>query len=91
MAQPSAGQIAALIRTIRRERVAAVFAESSVNARVEQAIASEAGARVGRALWADSLGPEGSDGATYPRSIAANTEALVEGMTGGAVHCRPEV
>ena len=36
-----------------------IFAESSVNPKVEQAIAREAGARVGTALWADSLGPRG--------------------------------
>jgi ABC-type Zn uptake system ZnuABC Zn-binding protein ZnuA len=66
-----------------------VFAESSVNPDVEQAIAREAGARIGRALWADTLGPPGSDGATYIESIASNTAALVEGFTGGAVTCRP--
>jgi ABC-type Zn uptake system ZnuABC Zn-binding protein ZnuA len=86
-AQPSAGDTAALIDLIRRERVRAVFAESSVNPKVEQAIAREAGARVGRALWADSLGPPGSDGDTYLRSIASNTRALVGGVTGGAVTC----
>jgi ABC-type Zn uptake system ZnuABC Zn-binding protein ZnuA len=86
-AQPSAGDTAALIDLIRRERVRAVFAESSVNPKVEQAIAREAGARVGRALWADSLGPPGSDGDTYVRSIASNTRAMVDGVTGGAVSC----
>ena len=39
------------------------------------------------ALWADSLGPEDSDGATYLQSIASNTDALVDGFTGGAVRC----
>jgi ABC-type Zn uptake system ZnuABC Zn-binding protein ZnuA len=89
-AQPSAGEIAALVETIRRERVKAVFAESSVNADVEEAIARESGARIGPALWADSLGPEDSDGATYVDSIASNTEALVEGFSGGSIACRPE-
>ena len=50
--------------------------------KVERAIAKEAGARVGRELWADTLGPEGSDGATYIGSIEANTRALAEGFTG---------
>ena len=36
-----------------------MFAESSVNPKVEQAIARESGARIGAALWADSLGPDG--------------------------------
>ena len=81
-AQASAGDLAELVDTIRRERVKAIFAESSVNASVEDAIAQETGARVGRPLWADSLGPKGSSGATYEDSIRANTAAIVEGLTG---------
>jgi ABC-type Zn uptake system ZnuABC Zn-binding protein ZnuA len=89
VAQPSAGEISQLVDTIRRERVKAVFAESSVRPDVEEAIARESGARVGRALWADTLGPRGSDGETYVESIASNTAALVEGFSGGAISCRP--
>ena len=81
-AQASAGDLAELVDTIRRERVKAIFAESSVNASVEDAIAQETGARVGRPLWADSLGQKGSSGATYEDSIRANTAAIVEGLTG---------
>jgi ABC-type Zn uptake system ZnuABC Zn-binding protein ZnuA len=89
-AQPSAGEISELVATIRRERVKAIFAESSVKPDVEEAIARESGARIGRALWADTLGPKGSDGATYVDSIASNTAALVDGFSGGKVSCRPE-
>jgi zinc/manganese transport system substrate-binding protein len=85
--QASAGALAELVQTIKREGVKVVFAESSVNSKVEQAIADESGATVGRALWADSLGPKGSDGATYLASIASNTKAMVDGVTGGAVSC----
>ena len=86
--QPSAGETAALVRTIREQGVKAIFAESSVEAKVEQAIARETGATVGQALWADTLGPPGSDGATYAGSIAANTRAIVAGLSGGATACR---
>jgi ABC-type Zn uptake system ZnuABC Zn-binding protein ZnuA len=86
-AQPSAGDIAKLVATIEREGVKTIFAESSVNAKVEEAVARETGATIGKALWADSLGPKGSDGATYIGSIEANTRALVQGFTGGAVDC----
>jgi ABC-type Zn uptake system ZnuABC Zn-binding protein ZnuA len=90
-AQPSAGDVAELVETIRREDVEAIFAESSVKPDVEAAIARESGARVGRELWADTLGPDGSDGATYVDSIASNTAALVEGFSGGEIACRPDV
>ena len=86
-AQPSAGDLAELGDTIRRERVRAIFAENSVSAKVEDAIAQETGARVGRPLWADSLGPAGSSGATYIDSIRANTGAIVEGLSGGRHRC----
>jgi zinc/manganese transport system substrate-binding protein len=85
--QPSAGDTAKLIKTIRDTGVKAIFAESSVNPKVEAAIADETGAKVGKALWADTLGPKGSDGATYVESISSNTAAMVDGFTGGAVSC----
>ena len=73
--------------TIRRERVPAIFAESSVRADVEQAIADEAGAQVAPPLWADSLGPEGSNGATYLSSMEANTRTIVGALGGDAGRC----
>jgi ABC-type Zn uptake system ZnuABC Zn-binding protein ZnuA len=85
--QPSAGDTAQLIDTIRAAGVTAIFAESSVNPKVEEAIANETGAKVGAALWADTLGPPGSDGATYIGSIESNTKALVDGFTGGTARC----
>jgi ABC-type Zn uptake system ZnuABC Zn-binding protein ZnuA len=86
-AQASAGEVDELVETIRRERVKAIFAESSVNPKLEQVVADEAGAQVGKSLWADTLGPEGSDGDTYLKSIAANTRAIADGLSGGAVSC----
>jgi zinc/manganese transport system substrate-binding protein len=86
-AQPSAGDTTGLIDTIRAAGVKAIFAESSVNPKVEAAIAAETGAAVGAELWADTLGPQGSGGATYVESIESNTKALVDGLTGGAERC----
>jgi zinc/manganese transport system substrate-binding protein/manganese/iron transport system substrate-binding protein len=90
VAQPSVGDVDSLISTIRRTGVRAVFAENGVRPDVEQAIADASGAQVGRALWTDSLGPAGSDGATYLAAMAANTDAIVSGLSGGTVRCRPE-
>ena len=80
--QASAGETAALVKTIRREHVPAVFAESSVRSDVEDAIAREAGAKVAPALWADSLGPKGSSGATYIASMEANTHTIAAALGG---------
>ena len=85
--EPSAGQVDALVATIRRAGARAVFAEHGVASSVERAIAREAGATVGAPLYADALGPPGSPGATYVGSIAANTRALASGMTAGRARC----
>jgi ABC-type Zn uptake system ZnuABC Zn-binding protein ZnuA len=90
-AQPSARDIQKLVEQIREEGVEAIFPETALNPKLERAVSREAGARVGRRLWADALGPKGSDGATYLQSMASNTQALVEGMTGGVLSCRPAV
>jgi ABC-type Zn uptake system ZnuABC Zn-binding protein ZnuA len=90
-AQPSAGDIADLVDQVRDEGVEAVFPEAETSERLEQALAREAGARVGDPLWADTLGGEGSGAETYVDAMAANTAALAEGMSGGAVGCRPDL
>jgi ABC-type Zn uptake system ZnuABC Zn-binding protein ZnuA len=86
-AQASAGEVARLVRTIRAAGVTTIFPEHSASAKLERAIARDAGARVGPALYADSLGPAGSAGATYLGSLRANTRALVAGFTGGRARC----
>lgn len=82
-AQASAGETADLVETIRRTGVNAVFPEEGTTAELERTIAEEVGASVGGELWADTLGPEDSDGATYLAATGSNTEALAAGFTGG--------
>jgi ABC-type Zn uptake system ZnuABC Zn-binding protein ZnuA len=86
-AQPSAASTKRLVEQIRAEHVAAIFPESALNPKLEQAIARDAGARVGGALWADALGPTGSSGATYIAAMAANTRTIVFALSRGRVTC----
>jgi zinc/manganese transport system substrate-binding protein len=86
-AQPSAGDVARLTRLIRRERVKAVFPESSINAKLAQAIARQTGATSDHELYGDTLGPKGSSGATYLTMERANADAMVRGFTAGARGC----
>ena len=86
-AQASAGEVARLVAAIRRADVTTIFPERSASAKLEQAIARAAGAQVGASLYADSLGPAGSAGATYLGSLRANTRALAAGFTGGRARC----
>jgi ABC-type Zn uptake system ZnuABC Zn-binding protein ZnuA len=86
-AQPSAGEVAQLVETIRRQHVHAVFPESSLNAKLARAIARETGASAGYTLYGDTLGPAGSDGATYLRMERHNADAMVRGFTAGRRGC----
>ena len=87
-AQASAGEAARLVRTIRAERVMTIFPEDSGGARLTRAIARDAGATVGPALYADTLGPEGSAGETYLGAMRFNARALAAGFTGDEDRCQ---
>lgn len=86
-AQPSAKDLSELARTIEREEVKAIFPESSLSSKVADAIARQTGASARYSLYGDTLGPEGSSGATYIGMEEANAEAMVRGFTGGERGC----
>jgi ABC-type Zn uptake system ZnuABC Zn-binding protein ZnuA len=82
--QPSAREVERLVDQIRREHVKAIFPESSLSSKLEDAVARESGAEVGGTLYADTLAPSGS----YVDSLQSNTQTIVDGLTGGE-RCRP--
>ncbi len=86
-AQPSAKDVSELIELIEREGVKAVFPESSLSAKVADAISRQTGASADYALYGDSLGPADSSGATYIGMEAANADAMVRGFTDGRHGC----
>jgi zinc/manganese transport system substrate-binding protein len=88
-AQPSAKDLSELIGLIERERVRAVFPESSLSAKVAEAISRQTEASADYQLYGDTLGPAGSAGATYIGMEAANADAMVRGFTAGRHGCRP--
>ena len=86
-AQPSAGDVAKLVKQVKREHVRAVFIENSVNPKLGEAVAAQAGAIGNLRLYGDTLGPEGSPGATYLGMELANANAMMRGFTGGKRGC----
>ncbi len=86
-AQASAKDVAKLSDVIRREHVRAIFPESSINPKLAEAIAAQTGATSNDTLYGDTLGPKGSDGATYLTMEAHNADAMVHGFTGGRSGC----
>ena len=72
-AQASAADIAEIVQAIRDEHVPAIFAEASINPDLIRQVGREAGVTVVDDLYGDSLGPAGSDGATYLGMMRADT------------------
>jgi ABC-type Zn uptake system ZnuABC Zn-binding protein ZnuA/ABC-type Mn2+/Zn2+ transport system permease subunit len=86
-AQPSAGDVARLVKQVRREHVRAIFIESSVNPKLGKAVAAQTGTIGNLKLYGDTLGPTGSPGATYLGMELANANAMMRGFTGGKRGC----
>ena len=81
--KPTASRVAELVKMIRAAKVPTIFAELTINPKLIETVAKDANVKVsGRELFADGLGEPGSEGATYQKMLAANTQAIVEGLGG---------
>ncbi|SDB71147.1 zinc/manganese transport system substrate-binding protein [Belnapia rosea] len=81
-AQPSAAQVAALIRQLRAERVSAVFIEGLGSQAVMERLARDAGVTVRGRLYADTLSPPGGPAPSYEAMMRHNLGLLVPAMLG---------
>ena len=81
-AEPSAKELADLVATIRSSGAKVVFSEASVDPKLEEAIAKEAGVTVGAPLFGDSLGPAGQPSGTYLGMMRTNMDAIIAGIIG---------
>lgn len=78
--EPSARDVALLIREAREQRIKALFVENMTNPGLVDQIARESGAVVGPRLYTDALsGPDGP-APTYEKMMRHNVTALVAGM-----------
>jgi zinc/manganese transport system substrate-binding protein/manganese/iron transport system substrate-binding protein len=75
-AEPSAGETARLLKTIQREKVKAIFAESNVNPKLAATLAKEAGVKIVPDLYGDSLGQPGSGAETVEGMWLANARKI---------------
>ncbi|MEA2833516.1 MAG: zinc/manganese transport system substrate-binding protein [Methylobacteriaceae bacterium] len=80
--EPSAKDVAKIIRQVKAQHVPAVFLENISDDRLMQQIARETGAKTGDKLYSDALSKPGAGAATYVdmmhNNIAAFTKALKE-------------
>jgi len=75
--EPSAKDIAALIRQIRKEKIRAVFMENMSSPQLIKQISKEAGVTLGGELYADALSPPNGPAPTYLRLMRYNIEQIL--------------
>ncbi len=81
--EPSARQIAGLIRQIREGKVSALFMENISDPRAIQRIAAETGAKIGGKLYSDALSEAGGPAATYVDMMRHNARQIAGAMAQG--------
>ena len=78
--EPSAAQVATVIRQIKAEHVRAYFFENSNDPRLVKQIADATGAQPGGELFVEALSPADGPAATYLDMFKNNVDKLVAGM-----------
>jgi len=78
--EPSAKDVATLIRLVREQKIRALFVENMSNPGLIDQIARESGAVVGPRLYSDALSGPGGPAPTYEAMMRHNVTALVAGM-----------
>ena len=80
--EPSAGEVAALIRQMRDERIHALFVENITDPRLVGQLAREAGAVIGGRLYSDSLSGPTGPAPTYLDMFRHNVGEIANAFTG---------
>lgn len=83
-AEPSAAEVARLIRQIRSDTITAVFLENMSNPATLRRVAAEAGVAIGGRLYSDALSPPDGPAPTYEAMFRHNIGLLVPAMRGAA-------
>jgi zinc/manganese transport system substrate-binding protein len=78
--EPSARDVARIIRQIEAAKIPAVFMENITNPRTIRRIAAESGARVGGTLFSDALSPPDGPAPTYLDMIRHNVKELATAL-----------
>jgi manganese/iron transport system substrate-binding protein len=81
--KPTPGRVKALVQEIQAAGVPTIFAESSINPQLIEAVAKEANVKIAaQVMFADGLGEKGSPADTYQTFLITNTKTIVEGLGG---------
>lgn len=88
-AEAGTADVQALAEFIARERVPAVFVESSIPERTIRAVQEAVAARgwrvrIGGSLYSDAMGTPGTPAGTYPGMVRHNIDTIVRALLDGA-------
>ncbi len=79
-AEPSAKEVAQLIRQIQKEKIKAVFVENMSNPKLLAQLSKDAGVTVGPELYVDALSKTGGPADNYLKLMRHNLTQLTAGM-----------
>lgn len=79
-AEPSAREVAKLIKQIQKEKIKAVFVENMSNPKLLAQLSKDAGVTIGPALYVDALSKAGGPAGSYLKLMRHNVTQLLAGM-----------
>jgi manganese transport system substrate-binding protein len=78
--QATPQQIAKVTKTVKANRIPAVFCESTVSDKAQRQVAKETNAKFGGVFFVDSLSPPDGPAATYLNLLEHNVSTLIQGL-----------
>ncbi|MBM3540451.1 MAG: metal ABC transporter substrate-binding protein [Alphaproteobacteria bacterium] len=78
--EPTAKDVAKLVRQVKNTGVKAIFVENMTDARLVEQLAKEAGGVIGGTLYADALSKPGGMADSYVKMVRHNVAVLRDGM-----------
>lgn len=80
-AEPSSQELANLVKVVQEDNVSAIFSNNTVNPRLVEAVANEAGTELKVVeLFEGSVGPEGSGAETYATMMLTNAQRIADAL-----------
>lgn len=79
-AQPSAKDLARIIRQIRDDGIPAIFLETMIDPRLARRLSTESGAKIGGTLYSDALSAKNEAAGTYIAMMETNIRELTRAL-----------
>ncbi|MCY7368079.1 MAG: zinc ABC transporter substrate-binding protein, partial [Chamaesiphon sp.] len=78
--QATPKQVEKVINIVKKNKIPAVFCESTVNNKAQLQVAKESGAKFAGVFYVDSLSPVDGPASTYLKLLDYNVNTLIKGL-----------